>query len=413
VHLESFTFTDSNKKVQRSINVGPSTYCSSVDIIDPNDSRLSPARAFDISWLRANKQPSPRRARRRLKIIDLFCGCGAMTLGVREAARALESEAIPVLAVDTNPSCIATYKHNFGQECGAVVGSVTDLLDRAPGKALSASERRLEKQYFGADIAIGGPPCQGHSDLNNHTRRRDPKNRLYLSMARLAEVCRPRFLVIENVPGVVHDRANVVGQACKALDRLGYSLWSGVLAAEDYGVPQRRKRFFLTASLSSTPVADRLAALKQQKTTPLSWAIRDLLRATADPSDTFNTPANHSHTNKKRIAYLFEHDLYDLPNSQRPFCHRAKDHSYVSVYGRMRWNLATQTITTGFGSTGQGRFVHPLRRRTLTPHEACRVQFIPDFFSFPETRRRHLQEMIGNAVPPKLAYVIALSLLAR
>ena len=116
---------------------------------------------------------------------------------------------------------------------------------------------------------------------------------------------------------------------------------------------------------------------------------------------------------KKRIAYLFEHDLYDLPNSQRPFCHRAKDHSYVSVYGRMRWNLATQTITTGFGSTGQGRFVHPLRRRTLTPHEACRVQFIPDFFSFPETRRRHLQEMIGNAVPPKLAYVIALSLLAR
>ena len=69
------------------------------------------------------------------------------------------------------------------------------------------------------------------------------------------------------------------------------------------------------------------------------------------------------------------------------------------------------TITSGFGSTGQGRFVHPYARRTITPHEAARLQCIPDFFRFAEPGRRALQEMIGNAVPPKLAYVVALEAL--
>jgi DNA (cytosine-5)-methyltransferase 1 len=69
------------------------------------------------------------------------------------------------------------------------------------------------------------------------------------------------------------------------------------------------------------------------------------------------------------------------------------------------------TITAGFLSTGQGRFVHPNHPRTLTPHEAARVQFFPDFFEFGVKYRRTLQRMIGNAVPPKMAYVVALDLL--
>jgi len=78
----------------------------------------------------------------------------------------------------------------------------------------------------------------------------------------------------------------------------------------------------------------------------------------------------------------------------------------------MHWDQPAQTITSGFTCTGQGRFAHPREPRTITPHEAARLQLIPDFFSFSsDLRRGALCEMIGNAVPAKLAYVLALELL--
>jgi DNA (cytosine-5)-methyltransferase 1 len=73
------------------------------------------------------------------------------------------------------------------------------------------------------------------------------------------------------------------------------------------------------------------------------------------------------------------------------------------MYGRLRWDEPAQTITTGFGSMGQGRYVHPRAARTLTPHEAARIQSIPDFVDFGDGRRTEWAEMIGNAVPPLLA----------
>ena len=129
------------------------------------------------------------------------------------------------------------------------------------------------------------------------------------------------------------------------------------------------------------------------------------------PGSAFDTAATHSMENQRRINYLFDSGSYELPDEERPDCHRLKPHPYRAVYGRMRPDTPAPTITSGFGSTGQGRFVHPNERRTLTPHEAARVQFFPDFFDFGTRGRRAYQEMIGNAVPPKLAYVVALDLL--
>ena len=77
----------------------------------------------------------------------------------------------------------------------------------------------------------------------------------------------------------------------------------------------------------------------------------------------------------------------------------------------MYWDRPAQTITRGFGSTGQGRYVHPKLPRTILPHEAARLQFFPDFFSFGQSSRGELQYLIGNAVPPKLAYASVLELL--
>jgi DNA (cytosine-5)-methyltransferase 1 len=116
---------------------------------------------------------------------------------------------------------------------------------------------------------------------------------------------------------------------------------------------------------------------------------------------------------RARMEYLFAHDAYELPDALRPACHRDKPHTYRSIYGRLRWDRPAQTITRGFYSMCMGRYVHPERARTLTAHEAARLQFFPDSFDFgPVTSRTALARIIGNAVPMKLSYVAALELLA-
>jgi DNA (cytosine-5)-methyltransferase 1 len=300
---------------------------------------------------------------------------------------------------------LSVYEQNISPSFSSSL-PIESYIDGDFGAKVTSAEKALIDKIGKIDFVFAGPPCQGHSDLNNHTRRDDPKNQLVLRVARFAELFRPKFLVIENVPGIKHDRLGSLLDAKKALSALGYSLDETLMRAEKFGVPQARKRFFLVAVLDGESNLSTLDMSHESQSRDVAWAITDLLGATE--TDIFDTSAVHSQENKRRIKFLFEHGLYDLPNSERPSCHRDKKHSYTSVYGRMHWNKPSQTITTGFGSVGQGRFVHPLKERTLTPHEAARIQFFPDFFEFGDFGRRQLQLLIGNAVPSKLAYVLAL-----
>lgn len=229
-------------------------------------------------------------------------------------------------------------------------------------------------------------------------------------MARAAKKLSPSLILIENVPGVKHSKSNVVERTLKSLNELGYKLHHVVLNAADFGVAQSRKRHFVLGTKGNIEtVKATIEALKKSRRNVL-WAIDDL--RTPSGSTAFDTSAKHSETNQKRIQYLFKHNLHELPDSQRPDCHKLKSHTYKSVYGRMYPDKPSPTITSGFGSTGQGRFVHPNEPRTLTPHEAARVQFFPDWFNFGNAQRRNLQKLIGNAVPPKLGYALTLALIA-
>ena len=209
---------------------------------------------------------------------------------------------------------------------------------------------------------------------------------------------------------------------------LGYKCREVKLTASHLGLPQRRTRHF-SVGLRSSEIPDLTFQRIQEGT--VEQAISDLLDE--KQTDLFTTPSKHQPQNVERIAWLFgdgwteeekqsafnlappgeDPFAHELINHRRPLKHQ-KGHSYPAVYGRMWWDQASPTITTGFGSTGQGRFVHPLRRRTLTPHEAARIQTFPDWFDFSDvTKRTRLHDMIGNAVPPLMGAEILERLLTE
>jgi DNA (cytosine-5)-methyltransferase 1 len=266
------------------------------------------------------------------------------------------------------------------------------------------------------DLFIAGPPCEGHSNLNNHTRREDPRNHLYLTAIALGVSLGARAILIENVPESKNDRRRVVQQAAALLRSAGYEVETEDFKADELGAPQRRRRFFLLAIKQPCAFPDVLQQVRSTlyaPATPISWAFGDLLDR--DSVGLMDTAPVIAAINQDRVEYLFDNDLYDLPNDQRPVCHQSGT-TYQAVYGRMHWDRPSHTITTGIGSPGQGRYVHSLKRRVITPHEAARIQTFPDSFSFvpDEIRvsRKHLNKCIGDAVPPMLAYAPALGAIA-
>lgn len=356
----------------------------------------------DAGMLRARKRPLEAEGD-GVRAVDLFAGCGGMSVGLWEAARRLDLRLDLPLVLEKESAYASVYQTNF-PKARVESGLVEEFFPGVPGASLSKADLNLRSAVGPVDILVGGPPCQGHSDLNNWTRRSDPRNQLYLRMARAAQVLEPSIVVIENVTAVQRDVDDVVGQTADALRSMGYAVASHVADLHRIGVPQRRRRHLLVASSHAPVVPEEvLASLDRDMSSgrDLRWAIGDL-EDVSGPG-VMDLPSSMSEANRARAEYLVRTGSYELPDSERPPCHRDGGHSYKSVYGRLHWELPAQTITTGFGSMGQGRYLHPSRIRTLTPHEAARIQTFPDWFSFgAEPKRTQLATMIGNAVPPLL-----------
>jgi DNA (cytosine-5)-methyltransferase 1 len=406
---EAFRLSQDGKTITRKVSIA--NYEGSASFPATNEPfGLDIDASFEKSWLMAKRPPDSLGTGPRLRVVDLFAGCGGLSVGIQAASQALDGRFESVFASDIDEGALQVYSANLSPKhtCSKPIEEtfVSELK-----ATLNMREKRLKEQCGQLDFLIGGPPCQGHSDLNNHTRRNDPRNDLYAVMGRAATVLQPKFIIIENVLGVRHSSTEVVQKTLNHLNGLGYQTASIMLNAANYGVAQNRKRHFTLAMFGNPEILHCTLMALVRKVRPVMWAIDDIIDESESSPNVFTTAATHSATNKERISYLFQNNLYELPDSERPDCHRLKPHAYNSVYGRMRPDAQAPTITSGFGSTGQGRFVHPFRRRTLTPHEAARIQFFPDWFSFDDLGRRQLQKYIGNAVPPKLGYVLGLALL--
>ncbi|WP_298941785.1 DNA cytosine methyltransferase [uncultured Psychromonas sp.] len=353
-------------------------------------------------WLTNKVMPDYNQFTGSLNIVDLFSGCGGLTLGAIEAAKNHHLSSNIKLAVEMNPDAANTYQKNFYHSLSTIFnGNIEELITNYPGDNISEAELALKSKNANVDVLLAGPPCQGHSRLNNHTRSKDPRNKLYLKVIRFVELCKPQFVIIENVLNIKHDEGNVLTESADFLEGIGYSVENLVIKTAKYGIAQNRVRHIQVASLKQLD----LSLTDYESTSVLSDIIADIIDNSEHSKDTFDTPSKTKNT--ERIDYLFDNDVYDLPNNLRPDCHKYKDHTYPTSYGRLKWDKPSTTITRGFSTMGQGRFVHPLRRRTLTPHEAARIQGFPDFFGFTEYKTRgNLHLMIANAVPPKISAML-------
>lgn len=169
--------------------------------------------------------------------VDLFCGAGGLSLGLEWAGFRC------VGAVDNDEASLETFNRN---RAGNVVTMQSDLgVEDGYGALLGAIRTRLGHQSL--DLLVGGPPCQGFSTAGNNMRD-DPRNRLVWAFIRFVEDLSPWSVLIENVPALAWSRsAHVLADIRDQLGALGYSTDFIVAHAEGYGVPQLRRRLFLTA----------------------------------------------------------------------------------------------------------------------------------------------------------------------
>lgn len=365
----------------------------------------------DLAYRRARPSAPSGRA---LRYVDLFCGAGGLSLAAGKAASSIGLQSRCVFAADDDKDALAVYVANLRPDeafAGNVAGLVSYQLDTLANPTIMATEPTLlnfdlQKLVGTVDLVVAGPPCQGHSNLNNVTRRDDVRNRLYLDAVAIGIALGAPAIVIENVLNVQQSRLPVVQHSLDLLHAAGYEAQCVAFSAVVVGVPQTRSRAFLLARKRCGRSWNEVLAAFTRPPRALEWAIADLEHLADDERTEYDRAPMIVQETQDRIDWLFDNDKHDLADDMRPDCHK-DGHTYRSVYGRLRMNMPAGTITQGFMTMGRGRFVHPSQRRTLTPHEGARIQGFPDWFRFSNATGSSLsrtlyQKLIGNAVPPAM-----------
>jgi DNA (cytosine-5)-methyltransferase 1 len=336
--------------------------------------------------------------KRLLTALDLFAGAGGLSLGLAAAGfRVLQ-------AIDNDSPAVETYRANIGPH--ALCADIAKV-DR-DGLLPAGSPSQI-------DLVAGGPPCQGFS-IKRGRDPRDSRNNLLFEFLRLVGEIRPRFFLIENVPGLLSQRGRrFLDLAVSEASSLGYHCHIAVLNAAAFGVPQLRERAFI---VGEKPVRGKVFfEFPRPQLTPARFkTVRDAIADLPSPPDDGSPHkhiANHyrearlSALNKERLTHIppgggREH----LPRRLRLRCHQdTPGIRHVDTYGRLAWDEPSVTLTARFDSFTRGRFAHPDEHRTITLREGARLQGFPDSFVFIGNREQ-VARQIGNAVPPLLAQTI-------
>jgi len=320
------------------------------------------------------------------KAIDLFSGCGGLTLGLRRAGFRV------VGAVEFERLAAQTYRANHP----GVHLWETDI------RKLSARQvaKRLRLKRGDLDLLAGCPPCQGFScmrSLNGKRRVRDKRNDLMFEFLRFVRELRPKAVMLENVPGLA--KSYRLKHFKAVLRSLGYAPESEIKNAKHFGVPQRRRRLILLAGLQrKIDFAQESRVIRT-----VGETIRNLPKAGHSGDRLHDFEENRSERIRSLIKSIPKDggSRTDLPARKQLRCHRRCD-GFKDVYGRMSWNQVAPTITSGCFNPSKGRFLHPSENRTVTLREAAMLQGLPKTYRFPNCPSKHaVALLIGNSLPPE------------
>lgn len=265
------------------------------------------------------------------------------------------------------------------------------------------------------DILTACVPCQTFSTLSNRAAKKksDPRNRLVLRIADFVEVLKPRAVVMENVPGLRDDRRFALLRG--RLRRMGYGIWSEIVDAASFGVPQRRRRLVLIALRDkgdeAVPRLDRgHAALRCSRRNSTVREVLRLVRKHCKGDPLARGRTEYPVIVAQRIAAIPTNGggRSSLGPELELACHaKLKLGGAGSAYGRMKYDAVAPTLTTRCVTPACGRFLHPRAKRPISLREAACLQTFPVRYAF-MGGTMSMQAQIGNAVPPRLAKAIAL-----
>lgn len=362
---------------------------------------------------------------KKLRVLDLFCGCGGMSLGAKQAGFEI------IAGLDIDKIAVETYKRNFGEN----VGKLVDINKTSPNQIAEVLKLKPEQ----LEMLIGGAPCQGFS--KNVPRKNrffdDPRNQLTNKFLEYVEFLKPLVVVMENVAEIKNGFESAYTNEIKErLTKSGYEVEVKIIYAPDFGVPQRRRRAFFFANRLNKKVVfpnpthspeNNLSLFENEKAkyVTVAEAINDLPsleHGEGKDQVEYHVLANndfqilmrknseiiHDHVARKLADKQFERlnsikagqGAKDLPEHLKPKSH------FSGAYGRLEWDAIAPTITRWVFHPGSGRFGHPSDVRVITIREAARLQSFSDDFVFSGSYIQKSHQ-VGNAVPPLIMKSIA------
>ena len=364
------------------------------------------------------------------KFIDLFAGCGGLSLGMENAGFQV------IFASDIDPICSQTYMSNRSlKEDQMFVGDISDL---------NRKYMKFSNKFNDISLVCGGPPCQGFSMANRQRLINDPRNNLYKEYLIFLKNSRPKFFVMENVKGMLNKIDEIL---MDIKDYLGedYDVSYDVFNAKNFGVPQNRERLILIGNrigISSKQIIREIH--DRERTMPkftLFDAISDLPKLEPnrvknnnkiERSETGYTQVEYSYqvtpyysfiNGTRKINFLYNHknrfnndrdieifsrlpqganSLHESIADIMPY--KSRNGIFKDKYYKLCYDDVCKTITSHM-QFDCNMYIHPTQSRGLSPREAARIQTFPDDFVFYGPQNSWYRQ-IGNAVPVKLAQVI-------
>lgn len=323
--------------------------------------------------------------------IDLFSGAGGMSEGLKMARFQTK------YAFEIDNIASMTYKLNHSQ----TEVFTQDIRTVDTGAILKSLRGKT------VHLLAGCPPCQGFSSIRRLNRNKpvdDERNSLINEYVRFVNDLRPYTIMLENVPGLA--MSEEFNRAIAFLREIGYYVEYDIINVKDYGVPQSRKRLVLVGS--------RLGRIVVAAPTNETCTVRGTIGHLPTPEDSndmiHQIYPHHIQRIQRLISQIPQNggSLRDLSEEWQLECHKSENVGFNDVYGRLRWDTYSTTITGGCLNPSKGRFLHPEQNRCITAREASMLQTFPDDYKFPiNVPKTKIALMIGNALPPKFCKVQA------